>query len=371
MTRELGRLSEEVSGGLQAVFVAAGVPVSFGRVDVGRPGAREIVVRVTGAGVCGSDGHRLAGDSVVDGPVAFGHECVGEVLSVGAGVRTDWSGAPLRPGDVAYWKPTARCGRCRSCLTRPDGSACDAYAWPPPAGRPSAAGFQELALLSPDHPVFVLPPALPPMSVLALGCALPTAVSAFGRLGRIPPGAVVVIQGCGPVGLASTMLAALSPAGRVIVIGRAGAGLVAARRLGATDTIDLEATTAAERSELVRSVTGGRGADVVIEAAGHLVAFGEGIELLGHGGRYVVVGLFAGQGTVPVDPFRINNLNLRIIGSLGNQPAAFRSAVALAGRHHERLGLADLVTHRFPLAQVEEAIRCADRPDVVKAVVVP
>jgi threonine dehydrogenase-like Zn-dependent dehydrogenase len=158
----------------------------------------------------------------------------------------------------------------------------------------------------------------------------------------------------------------------VIVIGAPDERLRAAERLGATTTIPLESTTQAERRDLIFDLTDGRGPDVVIEAAGRMPAFPEGLELLAEHGRYLVLGLYSGRATVAFDPIRLNNLSQSVIGSMGPTSFAdYRSTIALARRLGSRLGFADLVTHRFELADVEPAIAVARTGEAIKAVVVP
>ena len=133
-------------------------------------------------------------------------------------------------------------------------------------------------------------------------------IQALERLGGIFPTQTVVVQGCGPVGLAATMLSRISGAKTLVVIGAPEHRLAMARRLGATATINLETgPQEAERVKQVYELTEGRGGDVVIEAAGARSAFGEGIKLTAKNGRYLIVGLWSGHGTVPVDPSYLNN----------------------------------------------------------------
>jgi len=119
-------------------------------------------------------------------------------------------------------------------------------------------------------------------------------------------------------------------------------------------------------------LTQGRGADVVIECTGRMEAFDEGMNLLADDGRYLVLGIYSGHGTVPLDPVRLNNRNLAVIGSLGPSTFAdYRTTVQLAQRHGERLRFAELITHRFGLTQLEEAIGVGRAGVAIKAVVEP
>lgn len=331
-----------------------------------------LIARITMAGVCGTDAHRLSGD-VPPGSYAyaFGHEPVGVVHSLGEGRDTDARGAPLAVGDRILWYPaSASCGECGRCL-RGEHRACEVEAWPPPAAEPNPAGYQDLATLSRNVEVYRLPDGIPDEAFVALGCALPTALAGADRLGPIAREHTVVVQGSGPVGLASAALAALEGPRQLIVVGTPADRLDWAKRLGATTTIDLAATTPEERRTQIMELTEGAGADVVIEAAGVAEAFPEGLDLLARGGRYLITGLYSGDRLVPINPVIINNRALRIIGNLGATQGQRSRAVELAASLHERHGIGALVTFRESLPRTAEAIRRLGAGDVTKAVVVP
>jgi threonine dehydrogenase-like Zn-dependent dehydrogenase len=352
-----------VRRGRRIVFVKPQYPLECWEGEVADPVPGGVLIRTTIAGVCGTDAHRLAGDVPLMGhPVNFGHEGVGTIEVLGAGVATDWAGVPVHVGDVVYWTPTKEDPGRRS----------EQQPWPPPATVPNPASYQDFATLSPSNVFYRIPEETQAEAVIAFGCAMPTALGGLARLGGIRPGQSVVVQGCGPVGLASTFLASLSPARQVIVIGAPDNRLSAAQTLGATTTISLEQTTPEERADRVRSMTEGRGADVIIEAAGHKSAFDEGLDLLAENGRYVIVGLFSGHGKVELDPFKLNNESQSIIGSLGHTHYSDHlTVIQLAQRFGGRLGFRDLITHRFPLPETEAAIAAMRSGEAIKAIVVP
>jgi 5-exo-hydroxycamphor dehydrogenase len=344
------------------VFVGSGRPLECRDGEVNEPQPGAVLARVVTAGVCGTDAHRLDGDlPVVGHPVTFGHEGIGEIVRRGEGVTTDHWGIPVRPGDLVYFAPSG------AAPANPP-----AMGWPPPADLPNPAAFQDYATLPPSNPFTKIPEGTDPDAVIAFGCAMPTALGGLARLGGIKPGQTVVVQGCGPVGLSVTLLCGLTLARQVIVIGDPANRLAASSTLGATTTIALDGTSVEERRDLVAELTEGRGADTVIECTGRMEAFDEGMNLLAVDGRYVVLGIYSGHGTVRLDPVQVNNRNLTVIGSLGPSTFAdYRTTVQLAQRHGERLRLADLITHRFGLGQLEEAIDVARRGEAIKAVVVP
>jgi len=247
--------------------------------------------------------------------------------------------------------------------------SCKSVNWPVPAGGPNAAAFREFATISERSIMYKIPEGTSSEAVITLGCAMPTALRGFGKLGDIGPD--VVIQGAGPVGLASILLSSLAGVRNIIVIAKSERRLHFARTFGATETISISSTTASQRRERVLELTNGRGVSVVIEAAGQHDAFPEGFGLLGMNGRYLILGLYSGNAITPIDPVRINNFNLQIIGSLGIEAECYLRTVQIATEYGDQLRFADLITHRFALENVEEAIGTVARGESVKTVVIP
>ena len=360
--------------GKRAVLVAANQPIEIWERPVAEPAAGEVLVRLTHGGVCGTDVHFWRGEVPLPGPVVLGHEGVGTVDALGAGVTTDYAGTPLAVGDRVYWQPVAPCQRCHACTVLGDVSMCEnAFAGVfGDAGGPTTASYCDYTTLRAGLPFYRVPDDTPSDAVIALGCALPTMLQGIERLEGIRPGMSVVVQGCGPVGLAATLLAHLSGAAPLIVIGAPERRLAVARDFGATHTLDMEQVAdPAARVARVRELTGGRGADVVIEAAGVVPAFGEGLQLVARGGRYLIVGLWSAPGTVPVEPRLINNLNLRIIGTALSQPRHLYQALQVVQAQHARFPLAAAVTHRYRIEDSQQALEAVARLETVKAVIAP
>lgn len=334
---------------------------------VASPGG--LIAHVTLAGVCGSDVHRIVGDvKDATGPVSFGHEAVGVIEKLGEGLEVDWGGVPVSVGDRIIWYAgSTPCGECRGCRTT--GEACDDRRWPLPASVPNAAGYRDTASLSHLVPFFRIDGPVTDEELIAFGCALPTAISGQRRLGLIEAGQTVVVQGAGPVGIASAMVASMSPARNVIVIGAPARRLELAREFGASETIDLTATTPEERSQRVWELTDGRGADVVIEAAGVPDAFPEGVNLLARHGRYVLSGLYSGSREVSFNPVLITSKSARIIGNLGSRPEVGLQALRFVQANRERFPFTRIVSHRYPLDALGDALDAMGDGSAVKAVI--
>ncbi|WP_167042085.1 zinc-binding dehydrogenase [Salinibacterium sp. ZJ454] len=363
--------STAIAGGKQAVFDMDSLTLTVEDAPhpVAVPGG--LIARVTLAGVCGSDVHRLVGH-VKDaaGRVSFGHEAVGVIEELGDGLTSDWGGLPISVGDrVVWYAGSTPCGKCRGCRTT--GEACDDRQWPSPSAEPNAAGYRDVASLSPLVPFFRVDGPVTDEEIVAFGCALPTAISGQRRLGQIEPGQTVVVQGAGPVGIAAAMVASLSPARNVIVIGAPAHRLELAREFGATSTINLDETTPEERLARVLELTDGRGADVVIEAAGVPEAFPEGVSLLARHGRYLLSGLYSGTREVLFNPVPITLKSARIIGNLGSKPESGLQALRFVQSNRERFPFARVVTHRYGLEGVADALGAMQDGSALKAVITP
>jgi 5-exo-hydroxycamphor dehydrogenase len=357
--------------GKVAVFNRPGVPVELREEENPDPAANEVIVRMLMAGVCGTDAHRLSGDVPIQSyPVCFGHEAVGRIEAVGSDVKADSMGRPITVGDRVYWNPSTPCGTCDACEMGSQ-MLCKDLKWPARAGGPNGAAFREFATLNERNIKIKIPEGTSSESVITFGCAMPTALRGFSRLSDVGPKSEVVIQGSGPVGLASTLLASLAGAKNIIVIGDPESRLDIASKLGATEVMSISKTTAQERKSRVLELTNARGANIVVEAAGAPKAFPEGFELLGMNGQFLIMGLYSGKAVAPIDPVRINNLNLKIIGTLGIGPEYYFKTVEIATKHGKSLKFESMITHRLALGDLEEAIGTVARGESIKTIVVP
>ena len=203
------------------------------------------------------------------------------------------------------------------------------------------------------------------------GCGLFTGFAAVDR-SDMAMGDVVVVQGCGPVGMSAAAFANLRGAGRVILLGAPSARLEIGQTLGADTGLDLATTSVAERVAAVREATGGRGADVVIEASGNPAAVPEGLDVLRDGGTYVVAGHYTDAGDIPLNPHTaINRKHAIVKGQWGTDFHHLVGALRLLGRHADRLPFASVIGGRYTLEQAGQALEDVAGLKVTKAIITP
>ena len=329
------------------------------------------LVSVVTGGVCGSDVHITTGEAgAMPFPIILGHEGIGRIEKLGEGVTTDYAGNSLKIGDLVSWSPIALCHRCYSCTVL-EQTPCENSRFFEHAQKPNWASYADFAWLPSGMPFYRLPDHARADAVAALGCALPTVLRGFEQCGPVRQGDTVVVQGAGPVGLAATLLAALSGASEIIVIDHVDSRLAAAKSLGATSTISMRDTTPEQRRSKVWAATGLHGPNVVVEAAGALGAFPEGVELTGNHGRYIVLGLWGALGTRAISPRDLTLKNMRIGGATFPKPRHYHGAVHLAARVQDRYPLERLITHRFAIRDARSALQSVENGVAIKAVIDP
>lgn len=338
---------------------------------VAPPAAGTVVAKVEYGGVCGSDVHMTRGEFPLPYAIVLGHEGVGMVEELGEGVTHDYAGQPLQAGDRIYWCPIAPCHQCWYCTVEKDFSSCANAAWFGPVDKPTWGSYADYVTLPKGAAFFRIPDGTPSEAVIAFGCALPAVLQGIERAGGIKPLDHVVVQGCGPIGLAAVMMAKLSGAATVTAIDGSGLRLLLAQKFGATTVLDLSSTSAQERLENLRERTGGRGADVVIEGTGHRSAFQEGLQLCARNASYLLIGLWASQGEQPFDPSLIVQRNLRLVGTQYAQGRHYHDAMQIAARHHHELPFEALITHRCALPDARKALELVTSGKAGKVVMQP
>ena len=351
--------------------------------DVPEPASGAVLLRMAQAGICGSDLHSWRGDrdprfhAIPPAGQVMGHEGYGVIDKLGPGVTTDWAGRQVAVGDrVVHWSGTA-CFRCRQCLrgstnlcTRPPEK------YPPPAGVwPYFTGtYADYFYVSPHRPFYLVPRELPDGALSWVNCAMGTSAEGLDRA-NCQPGDHVVIQGAGGLGLCAAALATYRGAAKVIVLDRLPERLTLAARFGADHAINVdELGTADARRDRIMELTDGAGADIVMELVGQTDLIPEGVGYLAPGGTLVEIGHVMAGRTFTLDPRAIIR-GKRIMGSSGYRHSLIPALLALMVKTQDRIPYDRIVSDRFPLAQVNDAMRTAEwggrRTGVTRAVLTP
>lgn len=337
------------------------------------PGA--ILLKTIYSEVCGTDVHLYHGRlSGVPYPIIPGHVSVGRIARL-AGPVTDVEGHSLHEGEVVTFLDVHEtCGDCWFCLVAKASTRCPhrkVYGITYSSKDGLLGGWSEYIYLKPGVKVIKLPENVSPERFIGGGCGLPTALHAFERAGVIL-GDSVVVQGCGPVGLSAAILAQLSGATQVIVLGAPQKRLEMALAIGADVVINIEEHGPQERVERVRELTGGRGADITIEATGNPLAVSEGMRMTRDNGRYVVVGQYTDAGDVAINPhWDINRRHLEIRGTWGTDFSHLYRSLRVLARHGERFRWERFISKVYPLEEANQALVDVEELKVVKAVIKP
>ncbi len=358
-----------------AVMTAPGAPLEQWELDdpVVEPGG--VLLETIASEVCGTDVHlhhgRLAG---VPYPIVPGHVSVGRVLEA-AGVDRDALGEPLAPGDVVTFLDVHEvCHACYHCTVARQPNRCPSrkvYGITYSAEDGPLGGWAERIYLKPGVRILKLTGGLEADDVIGGGCGLFTGFAAVDRAG-VRLGDAVLVQGSGPVGLAAAAFAALAGASRVLLIGAPERRLALGAALGVDRTWDVTATTEEERAEEIREATGGHGPDVVIEAAGHPSAIGEGLRVVRDGGTYVVAGHYTDVGETALNPHaELNRKHVDVRGQWGTDFHHLVRALRVFARHRARLPFRDVIGGRYDLDGAGRALEDVEALRVTKAIILP
>ena len=354
-----------------AVCRAFRTPLSIEQVHLAEPRLGEVRIRIAACAICHSDLLFMEGAWGGELPAVFGHEAAGIVEEVGAGV------ARLAPGDHVVVTLLRSCGHCRFCSTG-ERQLCETE-HPLDLRSPLSAGdgstirqgfrtgaFAEQVVVDASQ-IAPIPRDVPLESASLLACGVITGLGAVLNTAAIRPGGHVVTIGTGGVGLNCVQGAAIGGAGSNIAIDVSERKLAAARAFGASHTISPGKEDA---RAAVRSLTGGRGADYVFVAAGSAAAIEQGVGLLRRGGTLIVVGMTAEGVRIRLDALEVADNALRILGSkMGSVRMPFDIQMLADWYLKGRLKLDELISGRYPLEQINEAIASAARGDALRNVI--
>jgi S-(hydroxymethyl)mycothiol dehydrogenase len=347
-----------------------GAPVEVTSILVPDPGPGEALVRVQASGVCHTDLHYREGGIGDNFPYFLGHEAAGLVEAVGDDV-TD-----VAPGDFVILNWRAVCGQCRACrrgrpwycfnthnarqkMTLEDGT--------PLSPALGIGAFAEKTLVASGQCTKVDPAARPEVAGL-LGCGVMAGLGAALNTAPVSRGDSVAVIGCGGVGDAAVLGASLAGAVRVIAVDVDDRKLEWARQFGATDLVNSRASDPVDR---IRELTGGFGADVVVDAVGRPETYRQAFYARDLAGTVVLVG-------VPTPEVRLELPLLDVFGRGGALKSSWygdclptRDFPMLIDLHLDgRLPLEKFVSETIALDDVEKAFGKMERGEVLRSVVV-
>lgn len=342
-------------------------------------GPGEILIKVTRTNICGSDLHAWHGTFATRGlggqlPTVLGHEMVGAVSELGDGVTADSNGAPLVKGSRVVFPYFFSCHRCRSCLAGRRNACLNlAMAMLGRADAPPyfVGGYADYFLLPAGAVVYTVPDRVSDDIASGANCALSQVMYGLERVDQ-QLGETVVVQGAGALGLYAIAVAKARGAGRVIAIDGVPERLELATAFGADAVIDINTTaTVKDRAKIIRDLTDGHGADVVVEVVGHPSAIDEGLKMLGQFGRYVEIGNINIGKTFEFDPSRFVFANKTLVGVSLYEPPVLSRALTFLEQHQDALPLHRLAAAQYPLDDINEAFAAAEHKRDVRASIVP
>ena len=355
-----------------AVCRRFGAPLDIETVHLAPPGAEEVRVCVAACAICQSDLHAIDGDWGGTLPSVFGHEASGTVLEMGAGVA-----AGLIPGTRVVISLLRRCGTCFFCLRDEPALCVGDLALRRESRLSDAAGsviqqgiatgaFAEQVVVHQSQLV-PFPDALSFEAAALLACGVLTGTGAALNTARIKAGESVAVIGYGGGGLNAVQGARLAGSAPLVALDPVASKREMALGLGAGHAFDpLDAGTAAA----VRALTGGHGPDHVLVTVGNAGAMANGLALLRRGGTLTLAGMPATGATLPLELVDLANAVTRIQGSKMGGGHLARDVPRLIGLWEEgRLELDGLVSGRFPLSAINEAIASVKRGEAIRNVV--
>lgn len=354
------------------------------------PAAGCVLVKMEMSGICGTDKHTFQGYTTQYGgrklefPIIQGHENVGTVAAIGGDGRyTDFEGVPLKLGDRVVVGANVCCGECYYCRhdfpyyccekTTDYGNNLSAKDPPHLFG-----GWSQYMYILPGSFLVKVPDDLPSeVAVLTEIFAVSVGLDRAKQMSAFPNESfrfddTVVVLGAGPLGMCLLMKARMLGAGTIIAIDLSPYRLDFAKRLGADFTVNAREHSQAERLQMVKDLSGGRGADMVIECAGVPQAVPEALEMLRVGGLLVEAGNFSDLGEVAISPHRhLCAKNARILSVGGEEPAAYGPGMRQMARYLKHYPLGEFVSHKFALRDVDAAMQQAMAADSMKVVLDP
>jgi 6-hydroxycyclohex-1-ene-1-carbonyl-CoA dehydrogenase len=334
-----------------AIFHEAGKRLTLEDVPAPAIGPEEVLVRVIACGVCHTDLHYIDHGVATfkKPPIILGHECAGIVDKTGDAVSL-W-----KKGDRVLLPAVVSCGFCRTCRLGRE-NICEKMIM---FGNHVDGGYAEF-VAAPAKDLFHLPDQIPLVEGSIIADALSTPFHAVKNRARVRPGDRVVVFGCGGVGINVVQVAAASGA-TVIAVDISEKKLRIAKELGAWEVINPQGADV--RKQIKYFFDGG--ADIALEAIGNPSTIEQAFEVLRPGGRLCVIGYSDHAATL--NAARLMFRELDIVGSLGCRPVDYPAIIRMVAAG--TLKVESVVTHRFPLEQINDALDVLRSGDGLRTII--
>jgi S-(hydroxymethyl)glutathione dehydrogenase/alcohol dehydrogenase len=355
-----------------AVCREFGKPLVIEEVALADPGPGEVLVDIKACAICHSDIFFAEGAWGGRLPAVYGHEAAGIVAAAGDGVTR------VRPGDHVVVTLIRSCGHCHYCrqgsqvmceeVFPRDGASPISGAGGAPYVQAMHTGAFAERVLAHESQMVAIPKDVPFDSASLLACGVITGYGAVVNTAKVKPGSHVAVVGCGGVGLNSVQGAAIAGASTVVAIDLADDKLEAARRFGATHAVNPGKDDAAKT---IRSLTEGRGVDFVFVTVGAKQAFDRAFDYITRNGTVVIVGMPPTGVMAEYDPGTVAAWNQKVLGSKMGEAQVANDIPELVELYRAgRLKLDELVTARYPLERINEAIADVNAGKALRNVIV-
>ncbi|MCM8710026.1 alcohol dehydrogenase catalytic domain-containing protein [Clostridium sp. SYSU_GA19001] len=340
-------------------------------------GDDEILVKIEGCGVCGTDVHEYKGDPFDLIPVVLGHEGTGEIVKIGKNVKRDSAGKPVALGDKVV-TCVAPCGECDTCLNHPEKSnLCEnagIYGLLSDDEYHFNGWFGDYLILRKGAVFFnVTGMDLDQRLLIEPAAVVVHAVERAKATGLLKFNSKVLVQGCGPIGLLLLSVVRTLGIENIIAVDGDENRLNMARKFGATETVNIRKFTSFEDIlKTVKEATGGFGADFAFQCTGAPAAAANIWKFVRRGGGLCEVGFFVNNGDCTINPhFDICRKEITAVGSWTYSPQDYVTTFDFLKRA-KGIGLPinELITHRFTLDELNKAMEVNMKQEGIKVVYV-
>lgn len=360
--------------GRAAVMEKANKPLAIREYPLVEVEPGHLLVKIKCCTICGSDLHSWLGKRGTPTPIILGHEIVGEVVELGEGVTHDSGDRPLKVGDRITWTIMDNCGKCYYCREKGLAMKCrslkkyghDSCASPPHFN----GGFAEYCYITPGTCVIKVPGSLSDEEVAPANCALATVIAGWDTI-ELKPYENVLIQGAGALGIYAAALAKHQGCHRIIVTDILDHRLEFIKGFGATNTLNSRHMKEEEVVGAVRDLTDGFGVDAAMEVAGVPELIPLGLKCLRKGGRFVLHGTAFPGANFTYDASDIVFRWLTLRGIHNYDTKHLQRGIDFLDQTRNRFAFHAIVTHRFSLRDINQAMKMAHSGEGVRVAVLP